>query len=66
MGRTNIDLDDQLIDAGLKMTQCRTKKELVHLALKTLVAKKGRKKLLNFEGKVPWAGDISQMRKGRG
>ena len=63
MGRTNVDLDDRLVKAGLKMTRCKTKKELLHLALKALVAKKSRKGLFDLEGRVTWAGDLSQMRK---
>jgi len=65
MARTNLDLDDRLIEAGLRITKCKTKKELVNLALKELVSKKGRKGLLELEGKVVWEGDLSQLRKGR-
>lgn len=65
MARTNIDLDDELVKAGLKITNCKSKRELVNLALKELVAKKTRKKLLELKGKVVWEGDLSQMRKGR-
>ena len=66
MGRTNIELDDRLVADGFKLTQCKTKKDLVYLALKTLVAKKNRKGLLALEGRVPWTGNLSQMRKRRG
>ena len=65
MARTNLDLDDRLIEAGLRITKCKTKKELVNLALKELVSKKGRKGLLELEGKVVWEGDLSQLRKDR-
>ena len=66
MGRTNIDLDDRLIEAGMKMTGCKTKKELVHVALKDLVARKSRKKILKLEGKIAWMGNLHEMRKSRG
>lgn len=65
MARTNIELDDRLVEAGLKITKCKTKKELVNLALKELVAKKSRKGLLELEGKVVWEGDLSKLRKFR-
>lgn len=65
MARTNIELDNRLVEAGLKITKCKTKKELVNLALKELVAKKSRKGLLELEGKVVWEGDLSQLRKTR-
>ncbi len=65
MARTNIELDDRLVEAGLKITKCKTKKDLVNLALKELVAKKSRKGLLELEGKVVWEGDLSKLRKSR-
>ncbi len=65
MARTNIELDDRLVEAGLKITKCKTKKDLINLALKELVAKKSRKELLELEGKVVWEGDLSKLRKPR-
>jgi len=65
VARTNIELDDRLVAEGLKLTQCKTKKDLVDLALKSLVAKKNRKGLLDLEGRVRWAGNLHQMRKSR-
>ena len=35
--RTNIDLDDRLVEEGLRVFQCKTKKELIHLALRELL-----------------------------
>ncbi|MDE3224243.1 MAG: type II toxin-antitoxin system VapB family antitoxin, partial [Nitrospirota bacterium] len=37
MGRTNIELDDRLVRQGLKTYKCRSKRELVHLALTELL-----------------------------
>lgn len=65
MARTNIELDNRLVEAGLRITKCKTKKDLVNLALKELVSKKSRKGLLELEGKVVWEGDLSQLRKSR-
>jgi len=65
MGRTNIDLDDRLVAEGLKLTRTKTKRELVDLALRELVVKKRRKRLLALAGKVGWRGDLSRMRKSR-
>ena len=65
MARTNIDLDDRLVKAGLRITGAKTKRELVHLALEQLVAKERRKKLLDLEGKVQWEGDLAELRKSR-
>lgn len=65
MARTNIELDSRLVEAGLRITKCKTKKDLVNLALKELVARKSRKGLLELEGKVVWEGDLSLLRKSR-
>ena len=37
MARTNIDLDDRLMKEGMRRLKCRSKKELVNLALRALV-----------------------------
>jgi Arc/MetJ family transcription regulator len=63
--RTNIVLDDKLVEEGLKVTGLKTKKELVNLALKELVVRAKRKKILEFEGKIEWEGNLEEMRKGR-
>ncbi|MDH5543068.1 MAG: type II toxin-antitoxin system VapB family antitoxin [Nitrospinota bacterium] len=66
MTRTNIELDEILVAEAMKLTRKKTKKELVNYALEELVRKKKRKKLLEFEGKVKWSGNLVEMRKSRG
>ncbi len=63
--RTNIVLDDDLVEEGLELTEVRTKKQLVNLALKELVTKRKRKKILNLEGKISWEGDLEGIRRDR-
>lgn len=65
MLRTNIELDAELVNEAMKLTQMKTKKELVNYALKELVRKVKRKNLLSFEGKVRWEGNLDEMRKDR-
>ncbi|OGW18494.1 MAG: transcriptional regulator of the Arc/MetJ class [Nitrospinae bacterium RIFCSPLOWO2_12_FULL_45_22] len=65
MLRTNIEIDEKLIDEAMKLTHMSTKKELVNYALKELVRKIKRKKVLELEGKVEWTGDLAEMRKSR-
>lgn len=50
--RTNIEIDDQLIEEAFKLTNVRTKKELVHLALEELIKAKKKKDLLDLAGKI--------------
>jgi len=65
MGRTNIELDDKLVEEAMKLARKKTKKEVVNYALEELVKKLKRKKLLELEGKVEWTGNLDEMRKGR-
>lgn len=63
--RTNIVIDDKLMADALKATGLNTKKEVVELALKTLVRLKNQERIRNFRGKLSWEGDLMEMRKTR-
>lgn len=63
--RTNIELDEKLVDEALKLTDIKTKKELVHYAIRELVSRIKRKGLLKIEGKLKWSGSLADMRKSR-
>ena len=65
MARTNIDLDDKLIEEGLRVFKCKTKKELIHLALRELLKTEKRKEILKLRGKLVWEGDLEEMRGSR-
>lgn len=65
MLRTNIELNEKLVNEAMKLTHIKTKKELVNYAIEELVHKLKRKKILDLEGKVEWTGDLSEMRKSR-
>jgi Arc/MetJ family transcription regulator len=66
MKRTNIELDENLINEGKKLTGCVTSKELVNFALKQLVRREKQKRILGLEGKIGWSGDLTVMRSVRG
>jgi len=55
--RTNIVLDESLMKEGFKLSGAKTKKELIHQALKEFVATRKRHNLLNLEGKIMFADD---------
>ncbi len=65
MSRTNIVLDDDLIQNCMDITGLKTKKSVVNYALKEVVRKNKQKRLLELKGKVNWSGDLTEMRKGR-
>lgn len=62
MSRTNIDLDDQLVDEVMRRFQVTTKKDAVDLALRRLVGPPlTREFLLGLEG-TGWDGDLDDLR----
>jgi Arc/MetJ family transcription regulator len=63
--RTNIVIDDKLMDDALKATGLSTKKEAVEMGLRTLIRLKKQEKIRKFKGKLSWEGDLSEMRKTR-
>ena len=67
MMRTNIVLDDNLVKEAIKLSGAKTKKELIHLALKEFVENKRRLNLLDLEGKIEFSEgyDYKQMREAR-
>ena len=65
MGRTNVEIDDRLINEAGRLTHIKTKREIIDLALKELVRKYKRKKLLSIRRPGLWEGDLSELRKMR-
>jgi len=63
--RTNIDIDDELIQKALAATGLRTKKAVVEEALQLLVRLKDQEKLKDLRGKIHWEGDLDEMRRDR-
>jgi Arc/MetJ family transcription regulator len=63
--RTNIVLDAKLVEKGMKYTGIRTKKDLVDFALRELVRRKERKRILSLKGRLRWEGDLDEMRSSR-
>ena len=66
--RINIVLDDNLLEEALAVTGARTKKEVVHLALRELVRLRKKKNLPDLAGRIRFrAGfDPKSVRKLRG
>ena len=60
--RTNIELDDDIVAAAMRLYGTRSKKDTVDLALRRLVgAQLGVEEALALEGSG-WEGDLDQMR----
>jgi len=60
--RTNISIDDKLMNAALKTSGLSTKKDVVEEALKLLVQVKKQSKLKKLRGKLKWEGNLEEMR----
>jgi Arc/MetJ family transcription regulator len=65
MARTNIELDERLIKEGMRVFQCRSKRQLVHLALSELLKGAKRREILQLRGQVKWEADLEELRRGR-
>jgi len=66
MGRTNIEIDDALIAEALSLTGASTKREVVDIALRRLVAKGTLYRAIRgLRGKLVWEGDIASWRSSR-
>ena len=61
--RINIDIDEELLNQAKALTQAKTKKEVVELALKNLIEVFQRNQMLSLWGKVAWEGDLEEMRR---
>ena len=60
--RTNIVIDDQLMNETLRLTGLKTKREAVDLGLRTLLHLRRQEEVRGLRGKLDWQGDLEQMR----
>jgi Arc/MetJ family transcription regulator len=65
--RTNVVLDESFVDEALKLSKAKTKKQLIHEALKEFVDNRKRLNLLDLSGKIKFAEgyDYKRMRVGK-
>ncbi|MBI5333034.1 MAG: type II toxin-antitoxin system VapB family antitoxin [Burkholderiales bacterium] len=63
--RTNIVIDDKLMQEALKASGAKTKREAVELGLRTLVQLRQQAELRKLRGKLRWEGDLTAMRTDR-
>ncbi len=60
--RTNIVINDELMNEALTLTDLNTKKAVVEEGLRLLVKIKRQEKIRQLKGKLYWEGDLEQMR----
>ncbi|NQU65191.1 MAG: type II toxin-antitoxin system VapB family antitoxin [SAR324 cluster bacterium] len=65
MKRTNIVIDENLIETGLKVTGLKTQRALVDFALRELLRREAQTRILELRGNIDWKGDLDAMRQTR-
>jgi len=60
--RTNIVIDDRLMEEAKSVSGLNTKKEIVEKGLELLIRLNKQKEIRNWRGKLKWEGDLNQMR----
>lgn len=60
--RTNIDINDALMDEAIRLSASKTKKEAVERALEFYIRMLKQRRLLELRGKVEWEGNLDEMR----
>ena len=50
--RTNLVLDDDLVEKALELSGIKTKREVVHVAIQEYVAVRSRKNLMDIKGMI--------------
>jgi Arc/MetJ family transcription regulator len=63
--RTNIDIDEVLLDEARRILGTGTKRETVEAALRDVVTRRARRRILELRGQVRWEGDLDELRAGR-
>jgi Arc/MetJ family transcription regulator len=63
--RTNIEIDDELIQQALRVSGLKTKRAVVEAGLRMLLRLKRQEDILRLVGKVHWEGNLDESRQGR-
>jgi Arc/MetJ family transcription regulator len=63
--RTNIDIDDDLMEEAQRLSGLKTKRAVIDTALRMFVRVKRQTDILSLPGKVRWEGNLDEMREGR-
>ncbi len=63
--RTNVVLDDNLIERARRLTGIKTKREVIHEALRALVLLHKQAGVRRLRGKLHWEGDLADLRESR-
>ena len=60
--RTNIIIDDSLMNEALQLSDLKTKKAVVEEGLSLLIRLKKQQRIKSMRGKLKWEGSLDDMR----
>ena len=65
MKRTNVVLDEKLVQDCIKATGIKTQKALIDHALRELLRHENQIRILELKGRINWDGNLDDWRQGR-
>jgi Arc/MetJ family transcription regulator len=60
--RTNIEIDEKLIEEAMRISGLKTKKATVEAGLKLIITLNHQEKIKSHRGKLKWEGNLEKMR----
>jgi Arc/MetJ family transcription regulator len=63
--RTNVVLDEDLIERAKRLTGIKTKRGVIQEALRTLIQLREQAEVRALRGKLHWEGNLAQQRESR-
>jgi Arc/MetJ family transcription regulator len=61
--RTNVVIEDELMDEALKVSGLRTKRQAIEEGLRLLVKTRKQARVRRLRGKLRWEGSLDDMRR---
>jgi len=65
MGRTNVVLDDRLVEECQELTGINTRRALIDYALREVLRHGRQRRVLELKGNVKWEGNLEAWREAR-
>lgn len=64
--RTNVDIDESLMKRAMAVSDLKTKKAIINAALREFIRANAYDRIMKYQGKIEWEGDMDEMRQLRG
>lgn len=61
--RTNVVIDDALMDEALRVSGLKTKRRAIEEGLRLLVQTRGQARIRKLRGALKWEGSLDEMRR---